>query len=208
LAQAGLEIYLPLSPKHQLILYDRNLWSVPKATRAGTVVLKSPQDVFALNERQILNAQHNVYFAASKQAIEHVASLAKECTDRRKKEKVNVIEWVQSKDHPDKFVRPGSPDAAPKISERMISTSPNEINPARRVTVFSKHFWPRYDEHPSAVGALRDLAWMEIVENFREALKKNPSMKLDDLDDYAAAHPLIHDVKAWKNEYWSVRRAS
>lgn len=208
LAQAGLEIYLPLSPKHQLILYDRNLWSVPKATKAGTVVLKSAQDVFALNERQLLNAQHNVYFAPTKQTIEHVAYLAKECADRRKKKKVNVVEWVQSKDHPDKFVRPGSPDAAPEIREKIISTSPNEIKPARRVTLFSKHFWPRYDEHPSAVGALRDLAWMEIVENFREALEKNRNMKPDDLDDYVVAHPLIHAVKAWKHEYWEERRVS
>ena len=78
LAQAGLEIYLPLSPKHQLIFYDRNLWSVPKANSAGTVILKSTSDVFALNERQLLNAQQNVYFIPSNCMIEHVTALAKE----------------------------------------------------------------------------------------------------------------------------------
>lgn len=204
LAQAGLEIYLPLSPKHQLILYDGNLWSIPKA-KAGTVVLKRGQDVLALNERQVLNAQHNIYFAPSKQTIEHVVYLAKECADRREKEKINFIEWLQSKGR--EYVGPGSLDDTSKVREKVISVSHNEIKPARRVTLFSKHFWPRYDDDASVVGALRDVAWTEIMQNFREALMKNRNMKLDDLDDYAAAHPLFHEVKAWKHEYWEERHA-
>ena len=83
LAHAGLEIYLPLSPRHQLALYDRNIWTVPKAERNGRVLLRNDRDVYALNERQALNAQHNVYFS-SMSTVDHVAKLAKECADRRK----------------------------------------------------------------------------------------------------------------------------
>jgi len=203
LAQAGLEIYLPLSPRHQLILYDRNIWSVPKANAGGTIYLRKDGDVFALNERQVLNAQRNVYFA-SMGASKHVAELFQECANRRKADKVRVVEWVQSATHPQKFVRPGSPEAAPKVREKMIMTEANEIEPARRVTVFSKRFKPRYYQHPSAASPFRDYAWFQIVQQFREQLKSR-KLNLDDLDQYAADHPLIHDVGVWKDEYWEMR---
>ena len=206
LAQAGLEIYLPLSPKHQFILYDPNIWSIPKASAAGVVILKDEWDIFALNERQVLNAHHNVYFAASKETSEHVVNLSKECGDRRKPEKVRVTEWVQAKDDPRRFVRPGSPDAASKIREKMISTEPNEIEPGRRIALFSRRYIPRFDEHPSAVGPLRDLAWMQIVEDFRRELKDG-KLKPSDIEDYAAAHPVFDNVKTWKRDYWEVRKA-
>lgn len=145
LAQAGLEVFLPLSPRHVLALYDRNIWSVSKANAVGTIYLKSEGDVVALNERQILNAQHNVYFASMEMA-NSVTELWRECATRRKVDKMRVTEWVQSSTHPQKFVRPGSPEAALKVRERLISTEANEIEPVRRVTLFSKRFKPRYDE--------------------------------------------------------------
>lgn len=202
LAQAGLEIYLPLSPRHQLILYDRNIWSVPKAD-AGTIHIRKEGDIFALNERQVLNAQHNAYFS-SMTTVEHVCELFDECAERRKSDKVRVVEWVQSATHPQKFVRPGSTEAAPKVREKMIMTEANEIEPVRRVTLFSKRFMPRYYQHPSAVGPFRDYAWFQIVEHFRAQLKSR-KLNLDDLDQYAADHPLIHKVGAWKDEYWEMR---
>lgn len=200
LAQAGLEICFPLSPRHQLILYDRNIWSVPKANAIGTTYLRKEGDVFALNERQVLNAQHNVYFA-SMESAPHVAELSSECSGRRKAEKVRVHEFVQSVSHAEKFVRPGAPDAAPKIREKFLITEANEIEPQRRVTLFSKRFKPRFFQHPSAVGALRDFAWIQIVEDFRNQLKKG-KLNFTDLEQYAAEHPLIHHVGAWKDEYW------
>jgi hypothetical protein len=205
LAQAGLEIYLPLSPKHHLILYDRNIWSVPKADAFGTLYLRKEADVLALNERQILNAQNNVYFASTDTA-EHVTRLFEECAPRRKADKVRVIEWVKSTTNPQKYVRPGSPEAPTQVRERMISTEPNEIEPTRRVTLFSKRFKPRYDAHPSTVGALPDLAWFRIVESFRDEMKKNRNVRLTDIEQYAANHPLIHKVGAWKDEFWEMRK--
>jgi len=82
----------------------------------------------------------------------------------------------------------GTPDAVRAVRDKLISTEPRGIEPRFRVTLLSKRYKPRFDEHPSAVGALRDLAWMEIVENFRAELKKK-KLRLDDLEDYAAKHP-------------------
>ncbi|KAB2919961.1 MAG: DUF4238 domain-containing protein [Hyphomicrobiaceae bacterium] len=210
LAQAGLEVYFPLSPRHQLVLYDRNIWSVPKANSVGTIYLRNKDDVAALNERQVLNAQHNVYFA-SVDTAEHVLALLQACRERRRAEKVRVTEWVPSKAHPRRFVQPGTSEAAvTETRSSLISTEANAIEPARRVTLFSKRHVPRYDEHPSVAGAFRDLAWLQIVEDFRDAVHKRKA-QLSDLDDFAGAHPLMHKVRAWKYEFWDevkVARAS
>lgn len=206
LAQAGLEIYLPLSPRHQLILYDRNIWSVPKANRNGTIHLRSVHDVLALNERQFLSAEHNVYFSSINRA-EQVEKLAAECTDRRKTDKTRVFELVKSRVDHEAFVEPSSPEADRHPREKLILNEANEIEPQRRITFLSKRAKPRYCAHPSAVGALRDLAWMRIAEDFRDKLKKR-KLNFTQLDEFVADHPLFFRVGSWKDEFWEMRRAS
>jgi hypothetical protein len=139
--------------------------------------------------------------------VDHVAKLAKECADRRRKHKVVVTEWVRSKDNGKRVVRAGSAGADASAKNKLISTEPVGLVPAYRLTLLSKRQRPRFDEHPSAVGALRDLAWIQIVEDFRVELKKK-KLRLDDLKDYAARHPLIHSVGPWKHEHWTFRKAS
>ena len=116
-----------------------------------------------------------------------------------------VTEWVQSSIHPQKFVRPGSPGAAAKVREKLISTEANEIEPMRRVTLFSKRFKPRYYEHPSTAGPFRDYAWYQIVRDFRDKLE-NRELQLHDIEEYAAEHPLMHEVGTWKDRFWETRR--
>ena len=137
--------------------------------------------------------------------IEHVTALAKESAVRRNTEKVNVTAWVQSKDDLEKFVRPYSSDASPKSREKMVTTFTREIDPVRRVALLSKHYRPRYDEHPSAVGAIRDLAWLRIVEGFRDALERDQRLIPSNLDSWARDHPLMQRVKDWKHEYWTFK---
>jgi Protein of unknown function (DUF4238) len=205
LAQAGLEIYLPLSPRHQLILYDRNLWSVPKADQHGTINLKNKGDVLAINERQMLNAQDNVYFN-SMDSAEHIEALFKECEPRRKADKVDVKAWLRDKSTG--RLSALASDAAKQAPEKFMSTQPNAIDPVHRVTLFSRHFRPRFDEHPSVVGALRDLAWMEILEDFRAACRKDPMLRFTDLNQYAADHPLMARLKSWRHDYWIIAPAT
>ena len=200
LAQAGLEICFPLSPRHQLILYDSNIWSVQKSDAAGTLYLDKEHDVLALNERQVLNAHHNVYFA-SMESVDQVLALADECADRRSTDKVQVYEFVQATGGTERFVPPSSPDANTEVRDKLLMTEPEAIDPQRRITFLSKRLKPRFCDHPSAVGALRDLAWMRIVKDFRTCLKSR-ERELTDLDQFAAEHPLFHQVGKWKKHYW------
>jgi hypothetical protein len=65
---------------------------------------------------------------------------------------------------PDRLVRT-------QAKKQLLSTEPVGLEPAYRVALLSKRLRQRFDEHPWAVGALRDLAWMQIVEDFRNELK-------------------------------------
>jgi len=61
LACKGLEIFLPLSPKFTLILFDKNVYRV--GTRNKTrIKVDSPADIAALNLLQYINANKNIYF--------------------------------------------------------------------------------------------------------------------------------------------------
>jgi hypothetical protein len=61
LASKGLEIFLPLSPKFTLILFDKDVYKV--GTRNQTSVkVDSLDDITALNLLQCINANKNIYF--------------------------------------------------------------------------------------------------------------------------------------------------
>lgn len=58
---AGLIALLPLSPMLQLVMYDKDVYSIPHDRRR--LVVKSEWDVSALNQLQMLNCLSNVYFS-------------------------------------------------------------------------------------------------------------------------------------------------
>jgi hypothetical protein len=64
LGSAGILIYLPLSPRVAMLLYDGEVYSVPKTGRLWCRLVKDT-DVHALNELIFLKARENIYFSAS-----------------------------------------------------------------------------------------------------------------------------------------------
>jgi hypothetical protein len=58
--KAGVIFLLPLSPTALCILYDGDVYSVPKA--GGWIVVRKAADVRLLNEHQVLNCAANLYF--------------------------------------------------------------------------------------------------------------------------------------------------
>ncbi|MDE2823084.1 MAG: DUF4238 domain-containing protein [Chloroflexota bacterium] len=70
LQQTGIQVFLPLSPRHVLVMYDKNVYDYVKK--------QSPTeaDVEALNGLQVISASNNLYFRDDWQscAIEKLAS--------------------------------------------------------------------------------------------------------------------------------------
>lgn len=60
-ATRGLQIYIPLTPRRVVCLYDSEAYKFPKKS---LIHIYSKKDVVALNNLQFMNAENNVYFTA------------------------------------------------------------------------------------------------------------------------------------------------
>lgn len=61
LSNAGVQLYLPLTPYHVVCGYDGDIYTCPDRHQ-NVIVLKKQSDVFAINKLQYLKSAHNVYF--------------------------------------------------------------------------------------------------------------------------------------------------
>jgi hypothetical protein len=95
LACKGLEIFLPISPRHLLVLFDHDVYKV--GNRNDVVIdVTDVADVKALNLLQCINANENLYFnqEISEAQIRHLVNYA---IRRRRETKANIDEYAGSK---------------------------------------------------------------------------------------------------------------
>ncbi len=64
LACQGLQIFLPISPRHVVILFDKNCYKLGKKNSDCVAILDN-RDVVRLNHLQWLNVDENIYFGES-----------------------------------------------------------------------------------------------------------------------------------------------
>ncbi|MBD1844312.1 DUF4238 domain-containing protein [Cyanobacteria bacterium FACHB-63] len=95
LACKGLEIFLPISPRHLLILFDRDVYGV--GNRNDVVIdVTNGADVKALNLLQCISANENLYFNEEISEAQ-IRYLMNHANRRRREAKANVDEYVNSK---------------------------------------------------------------------------------------------------------------
>lgn len=68
LGQAGLQIFLPLSPEYLCVFYDAQTYKVGDKN-SRIISITSAEDVAALNALQWLNAHENIYFSEGQDAF-------------------------------------------------------------------------------------------------------------------------------------------
>jgi hypothetical protein len=85
-AAKGLQVFVPLSPRHTVVFHDGKIYKVG-ARKSDVVFIPQRSDVDALNILQLLNARENVYFRDSKQGW-YVSGLFATCRNRRRHDKV------------------------------------------------------------------------------------------------------------------------
>lgn len=78
LEAAGLTVYLPLSPRYLLVLFDQAVYA-PKGFAWETVEISKPADIMAINCLQFIRCSKNLYFADQEQRslVEAVVGMAK-----------------------------------------------------------------------------------------------------------------------------------
>jgi Protein of unknown function (DUF4238) len=97
LACKGLEIFLPISPQHLLIFFDRDVYKVGNKNDA-VIDIANIDDVRALNSLQCISADEHLYFneEVSEQQIKLL--LCRSIRQERRKAKANVDQYRGFKD--------------------------------------------------------------------------------------------------------------
>lgn len=98
-ASKGLQVLLPLSPKHTLLLFDEAVYRVGNVRAKSSTVLAKADDVLHINALQILNAVSNVYFRSIGDAV-RLEGLARRIVQDRAERPMTIVETAPIQ-HPD-----------------------------------------------------------------------------------------------------------
>jgi hypothetical protein len=194
LAAAGLLIFLPLSPRHTLLLYDQNVYSIAKSANNSVFIRKS-NDILNINELQILRGYHNLYFTHRDQ-LRCIEEQFPQHKDRRRRSYVAVHEFVPG-ERPGSYVRPDSDDEVARAGRSLVLGERLGIDATLRLSFVQLRPKPRYFYDGSAAGALRDPAWVKVLDDFSKGAK-GEAWHFGDLEAFARLHPLWQDVRPWK----------
>ncbi len=92
----GLQIFLPLAPHAQLVIYDSSVYKVKGAIRSH-VSIASPPDVERMNAMQLVSADQNVYFSDWRH-LEHIRRLTSDVDGLRYDDPTEVVEYGHDND--------------------------------------------------------------------------------------------------------------
>jgi hypothetical protein len=95
LACKGLEIFLPLSPRHLLVFFDSNVYKLGNRKNLSIDVTIN-SDVRALNLLQCISANENLYFN-EETSEPQIRSIVNQATRYRRKTRANVDEYVSTR---------------------------------------------------------------------------------------------------------------
>ena len=92
----GLQLFIPLSPRHCLILYDDTTYKAV-AGQYTQISGASKSDIVTLNQLQLLSADSNLYFSDWEQ-LQNILPLLTEVNDIRRRDRIVVEELGQDDD--------------------------------------------------------------------------------------------------------------
>lgn len=90
-ASKGLQVFLPISPRHQLFFYDQDVYKVSGYFHKP-ICLKDQEDIDSLNGLQLLNAHTNLYFNLAVSS-EYIKSLFSRFSPHRRTAKLDTEEF-------------------------------------------------------------------------------------------------------------------
>jgi hypothetical protein len=98
----GLQVFLPLSPRHLLVYYDGSVYKVGDKSKR-TIGVARQSDVHALNLLQCANANTNIYFDGSI-SREQATEMIREASKYRRKKKAHVCGSIEPRNTPQGLV--------------------------------------------------------------------------------------------------------
>lgn len=158
LGQAGLQIFLPLSSKYLILLYDAQTYKVGEKN-SRVVVMTSGDDVAALNALQWLNAHENVYFSDGQEVP--VSAQALRVVRRRRAEKTSVNEYPLAN---------RKPDAEREITRDLLHEFRPGLDVRLKVGLIKVRRRPKHQRHDFRSAPARDRDYSDLVEKFGQLL--------------------------------------
>lgn len=95
--QCGIQFFVPLSPRHQLVLYDSKTYNVKLPNRLSGIRRPKQSDIDNLNKMQLISANENVYFSDWQQ-LQDINRLLSNANHLRSPDPTVVQEYGQDDD--------------------------------------------------------------------------------------------------------------
>ena len=111
-ATEGIQIFLPLSPRHYLVLYDATAYIGPAVTPVPGVTHSTQEDVDLLNLIQLVSATENIYFSHK----HHLRTIERAIPRARRLRNTDPVRVVQYGEHGDSSSLLHAYDVTPNMS--------------------------------------------------------------------------------------------
>ena len=161
LAQKGLQIFLPISPKIALIFFDHNVYSVGKR-HSLTVNVDLSKDVYELNTLQMCSAMNCVYFRDSELDVNSLSRKASSFL-RQKKGTLNVLLGKKTKNERKEFIEMSREDVRTNLALSFLRLTKN-------ARVWRKRFQKQKSQ---PVSVLRNQELHDLCKEFMSKVEKN-----------------------------------
>lgn len=203
MAISGLQMLMPLSPKHALLLHDSNVYTTQSMN--NTLDIRRASIASALNELQWLNAYKNVYLPPEcpDSMIDDLVKLDSPHDGRSFRRFENTVEPGHfSVTDKDEFAPPTT-GVTSEIIHLGTVPFPKDI----RIDGIALRSSPRIHDNGSMGSPIRDPAWIQIVEDFGISVGSK-ERSFNDLWDFVSQHHLVSQIGPWlaRNLKASVRR--
>lgn len=186
LAAAGLQIFMPISPKFSLMLLDAGTYRI--ADKCGYLLLTKGKDVHGLNALQWINADKVIYVP---QDLEETQLKSLTMTTGRKDRRFEFTRADKLADGTGFAVTDKDEYAAPTEGARSELVVIGGTKPAKdiRFSGLDLKSRPQFYDDGSMVSPLRDPYWLQIVEDF---IRNDTGIQQphSDFAAFVASHPL------------------
>jgi hypothetical protein len=170
LSKSGLQLFIPIGPRHGFLLHDSNVYTLPAP--GNIITLKRAADVDLLNRLQWLNAYQNLYVPPGIQEA-YVREITTAPRGNEPLVSLGRFEMV-SEDHDgrkfggkerDEYALP-TEGTERELAILTFKTLPDDIR-LHELTIRPK---PLIEDSHSAAGPSRDSIWEDMITEFRGAL--------------------------------------
>jgi len=192
--RSGVQILLPISPLHALLLHDNNVYTVDCPDNIMTI--KRAETITELNELQWLNAHQNVYFPPEldDRQIQKILSVPHE------RETAPVLKRLEDAGKTGIYRMTDKDEYSPPsdgVTKELIHLHGIPLPKVIRIHSVRIRHKPHYHDNGSLASPIRDPAWLQIIRDFATAVQEQ-QVTFNELWEFVSRHPLSPEVGPWR----------